>query len=475
MATYEELIAQYENERKTAERKVTDSKAMAKKYVDALEAAGLENLSPEQERMTESLYGKHREAIDDVRRAEGALKALRDAQAEDAEADRRSREVRNTPVSLAGGDSTSHIGRQDGSVAPGAVEAPTWRYSDTGKPATLGRGQQLADHEAAQEYAARNSERDRILVGTHGSLAQQIRALSTSGASAVVPTTWSFPIIDRARNASVAYQAGAVTVPMPSKVVQVGRLTTDPTATFKTEGSAITASDPAFDFIQFTATSLTALTVASLEFLQDAPNADQVVGDAIAKAMALELDKAVFFGQMTTGNEGFNLPAPYPKGILKSLLDNAAGQVLGGVANGTTQTAATFYRELEQLVYQMLTNNESVGAMVSNAKLQQQYVDAYDTTNQPLRKPVNLESVPWLITNMIPSFTSGTMTSRATDVFAGDFSQVLIGERMSLEVRVLTERYSELGQVGILAYWRGDVQLARYKALACFRYLQGAV
>ena len=58
---------------------------------------------------------------------------------------------------------------------------------------------------------------------------------------------------------------------------------------------------------------------------------------------------------------------------------------------------------------------------VSNAKLQQQYVDAYDTTGQPLRKPVNLDAVPWLVTNAIPSFMSGTMSNRATDIFAGDF------------------------------------------------------
>jgi hypothetical protein len=45
---------------------------------------------------------------------------------------------------------------------------------------------------------------------------------------------------------------------------------------------------------------------------------------------------------------------------------------------------------------------------------------------------------------------------------------------MSLDVRVLTERYAELGQVGMLAYYRGDVAVARPKALAVYRALQGA-
>jgi HK97 family phage major capsid protein len=78
------------------------------------------------------------------------------------------------------------------------------------------------------------------------------------------------------------------------------------------------------------------------------------------------------------------------------------------------------------------------------------------------------------VTNQIPSFTSGTMTSRATDLFVGDFRQLLIGQRLSMTVQTLTERYAELGQIGIVAHWRGDVQLARSRALAVYRYLQGA-
>ena len=38
----------------------------------------------------------------------------------------------------------------------------------------------------------------------------------------------------------------------------------------------------------------------------------------------------------------------------------------------------------------------------------------------------------------------------------------------------LTERYSENGQVGILAYFRGDVQVPRPKALALYRALKVA-
>lgn len=202
---------------------------------------------------------------------------------------------------------------------------------------------------------------------------------------------------------------------------------------------------------------------------------------AIAKTMALELDKAALFGQLGatgTNDEGaaYGLASPYPRGILANLNANLSANVIGGFpTNGTAQTPATPWNELLAVYYKPLRGNERVSAIVSNVALKQQYDGMYDTLYEPLRMPNSLASVPWLTTNAIPSFTRGTMTSRATDVFAGDFSQVLIGERLGLEIRILTERYAENGQVGILAYWRGDIQLARPAALACYRGLQGAL
>ena len=328
---------------------------------------------------------------------------------------------------------------------------------------------------------SRQSERDRTITGQHGDFGQYLRAMTTSGASAIVPTVWSANVIDKARNAAVAYQAGCQLVPMDAKTVQVGRLTGDPAPLFKTEGSPVTPGDMTFDYVQLVSTSLSALVVVSMEFLQDAPGADGVITNALGTAMALELDKAVFFGQLGangTNDEGaaYALASPYPKGILKNLSDNAPGNIVGTFpTNGTAQTAATPWTEMLAVAYKPLRSNEKLTAIVSNTALVQQYDGMYDSTYQPLNKPSVLANVPWLTTNVIPSFTRGTMTSRATDVFAGDFSQVLIGQRLGLEIRVLTERYAENGQVGLLAYWRGDVQVARPAALACYRGLQGAL
>ncbi len=60
-----------------------------------------------------------------------------------------------------------------------------------------------------------------------------------------------------------------------------------------------------------------------------------------------------------------------------------------------------------------------------------------------------------------------------SDLFVGDFTQLLIGQRLDLQITVLDQRYAELGQIALLATWRGDIQLARPRAFCVYRYLKG--
>ena len=118
------------------------------------------------------------------------------------------------------------------------------------------------------------------------------------------------------------------------------------------------------------------------------------------------------------------------------------------------------------------TFNEEPNALLWNAKLWQQYSDVYDTTNQPLRAPAEVDALQRFVTNQIESFTQGTMTDRATDLFVGDFTKLLIGQRLDFTVQTLTERYAELGQVGSSPLARRRAA-ARPRAFAVYRYLQG--
>ncbi len=363
-----------------------------------------------------------------------------------------------------------HADRRADRPAPGTLV----RAHDL-RPAAVERGQRFADHVVAREMLAIAQQRDQATIAQYGDLGQMVRAITTTSGSAIVPSVWASDIIDRARNVSAVLQAGAQVVPMDAKTVQIGRLTGDPSAAFRDEGSAIAASDVTLDNVTLTAKSMNALVIGSVEWFQDADNADELVTNAIAEAIAAKLDLVALYGGITTGaGAGINLPTPpNPRGILAALNATAATSVLGGQANGTTQTATAMFDELIDTLLTPSDFNEDATALIYNSKLARLYAKAYDTTGQPLQWPAALADARRFVSNQIPSYTQGTMTT-ATDVFAGDFSKVLIGQRLGLSLQVLTERYADTGQIGIVATWRGDVGLSRPRALSVFKAIKGA-
>ncbi len=377
------------------------------------------------------------------------------------------------PVRIARGNGTTDLGfgqRRHGTAVSGGLV----RSTDL-RPAAVTRGQHVASHVVAAEMISRAHGRDQAIVGQHGNLGQLVRAMTTTGGSAIVPTVWAADVIDRARNASAVLQAGAQLVPMDAKTVQIGRLTGDPTAAFRTEGSAITASDPTFDNVTLTATSMNALVIGSMEWFQDAANAEELVSRAIAEAIAQQLDLVALYGSITSGAGAINLPTPpNPRGILGALNAVASSSVLGGATNGTTQTVGQFWNEILDLAFTPRDYNEQPNAMIWNSKAARLYAKAVDTTGQPLQMPGDVAALQRYVSNQIPSYTQGTMTGTATDVFLGDFTQLLIGQRLDLTIQVLTERYADNGQIGIVATWRGDVGLARPRAFSVFKAIKGA-
>lgn len=346
-----------------------------------------------------------------------------------------------------------------------------WINTDTGRPAALRSGDAFLSHEAAR---SREDAGDAAL-SQFGNVGDMVRALATAGTgSQIVPTTWSGNLIDLARSKSAVAQAGATIIPMNAKTVNIGRLTGDPTATFRAEGSSVTASDPTFDNVTLSAKTQSALVTGSLEWFQDADNADAVVSDAIANAIAQNLDLNALYGGIVAGAGALNLPTPpNPRGILAALNALRPANVLGAATNGTTQSTASYWGELIDLIYTVRDGNEEPNALIWSSKLGRGYSKAVDTTGQPLQMPADIASIKRLTVNKVPSYTQGNMTT-ATDAFAGDFSQLLIGQRLGLTLQVLTERFADTGTIGIVAHWRGDVQPARPSAFAVYRGLKGA-
>ncbi|NES30062.1 phage major capsid protein [Micromonospora terminaliae] len=471
MPTIDDLVAALELERSDLVRKRDGVMEAAKALLEASQRAGRANLAPDEDRELTVLFTQRDSLRGQIERVDARLAHAREAQADEGRVTRA--QEQRVPTGRSGGAPVDAQGE--------AQDGARWVRRNDGRPAAVERGQRFADHAVVADHARLRAASDQHIVGTHGSLGQYVRALSTTSGSALVPTVWAGDIIDRARNAARVLQAGATIVPMDAKTVQIGRLTTDPVAAFRTEGSLITATDPAFDNVTLDAKTMSALVVMNMEFVQDAPNADEVVSNAIARAMATELDKQALFGGVTTGGEvgatGFNTTfptPPNPRGVLATLLAVASSSVLGSGANGTALTATTPWNEVLDTIFTVRQNNEEPNAILWNAKMAQKLAKTYDTTGQPLTMAPDVAGLERYVTNQIPSFTQGTATGTATDVFVGDWTQLLIGQRLDVTIQVLTERYAEFGQVGIVAHWRGDVALARPRAFAVYRYLIGA-
>lgn len=477
--TIAEAIAAAEEQRKAAERRQSDAIEAVKQLQARARSDGRAHLTEAEEVRCLELLTAKRKAGDDVARFTAQVDGLRQAATEEAEVDRQLATTTRTGGAAPSGDAVHRIGSgsRTADTRTGFV-----RLSD-GRPAAVERSQRYAEHPVVAEYAAAQSIREQHVVGHHGGLGNMLRSMTTTSGSAVVPTLWSAEIIDRARNLSAVLRAGAQIVPMDALTLNIGRLTTDPTAAFRTEGSTVTASDPVFDQVQLVAKTMSCLVIGSMEWFADSPNVDEVVSNAIAQTVATQLDLVALFGQVTTGAEqtatGNNmlptggLPTPNPRGILATLLATASSSVLGAATNGTVQTAATFYGEVIDTIFTPRDFNESPNALLWPSKLARIYARAADSTNQPMRQPPDVEQIQKFVTNQIPSgFTQGTGTLMS-DLFVGDFTQLIIGQRLDFTVQTLVERYAELGQVGILCHWRGDVALARPRAFAVHRFLKG--
>jgi len=355
-------------------------------------------------------------------------------------------------------------------------DVPAWRNLDTGERAAVSHGESIRQHPVF-ERALRGRDAAEAAEANYGSLGAMVRALAVGGTgSALVPTAWAGDLIDLARSESVVSNAQATIVPMEAGTVKIGRQTGDPTAAFRAEGATINPSDPTFDSVTLEAKTMSAIVTANIEWWQDVENSDQLVANALARAIGATLDRVALYGGVTAGAGTINLPTPpNPRGILATLLALRAANVLGtGPANGTAPTVAQgYWNEILDAVYTVRDANEDPTALVWSSKLERQYARAVDTTGQPLGVPAALADVPRLRVNSVPSYTKGTLTS-ATDAFVGDFRQLLIGQRLGITLQPLPELYAAEGKYGVLATWRGDVALARTGAFSVYRALAGA-
>jgi HK97 family phage major capsid protein len=279
--------------------------------------------------------------------------------------------------------------------------------------------------------------------------AEHERALSEGTLTAgghLVPVPLSARVIDLARNATRVFQAGAITVPMTAQTLKLARLTGEGTPAWKAENAAITAADMTFDAVTFTARTLVRLVTLSVELFEDAdPSSEDVIARSFAAQVALELDRVALRGTGT---------APEPRGVL-----NQSGVTLTTHgANGAVIANYDFWLDAVGAVraanFEPNAHIQAPRSSTSLSKLKEA------TTNAYMAPPVGM--LPMLTSKQVPiNLTVGTSTD-CSEVYTGDWSNLLVGIRTDFQLLFLRERFvADNLQYAFLAYLRADVQLAQ--------------
>lgn len=345
----------------------------------------------------------------------------------------------------------------DGAASRTAAEGiETWRTSNGERVPVLGREQRIADFLPAERSAAMDVGLGRfigaLIDGPKTDLERRALAEgSVSTGGAFLPSPLAAEVIDAARIENVAFRAGARTVPMSNKTMDLAKNVSDPVPAWRAENALIAESEPVFDRMTMEAKSLAVRFVVSRELLEDVPNMDARLRATMAAGFARGLDDAVFFGTGTNNQ---------PLGIA-----NTPGlQLVSMGANGGALTSYDPY--LDALLALQVANEGKVTAIVQAPRTGRVIAGFKDGQGQPLQPPPALAGIPFLTTTGIPVTQTQGTANVASSAFLGDFTQVLVGIRTQLQITVLNERFAEYGQVGFVGWLRADVQLARPAALA---------
>jgi HK97 family phage major capsid protein len=181
----------------------------------------------------------------------------------------------------------------------------------------------------------------------------------------------------------------------------------------------------------------------SRELQEDAPGLGQAVQQAIQGSAMVELTRAALRGDGTANS---------PTGIR-----NQSGVTLFAIgANGGPVTHDMLIDRVGDITGANAQPNALIWAprtAIGVAKFKEATTNAY----MPIPEPV--ASLAKYQTTVIPiNITKGTLPT-ATELYFGDFTQLLIGMRLQLGIQLLRERYADTGEYAFSAWLRADVQL----------------
>jgi HK97 family phage major capsid protein len=275
-----------------------------------------------------------------------------------------------------------------------------------------------------------------------------VSGVSSPDGGILIPEAVSASVIDLARTKTRVLEAGAMTMPMTSRYVVMPKLMAGSQAAWRSENDAIAEGDPDLGYVRLQAQSLAAIVRISWEILEDS---SPDVWAMIAADLTAELGKKIDYAALRGAGFGSE-----PLGITGS----------EGI-NQRTAIGAPSYDDILDAMADIESANHEASAWLLNSRDSRTYrglktgISGDKTT---LSAPADVAALKRLVTNQLPA-DEGAGDNESSMV-VGDFSQLVIGVRPSLSIRLVTlsERYAENGQKALIAWFRGDVAVRHPEA-----------
>ena len=320
----------------------------------------------------------------------------------------------------------------------------------------FGKGQSIANVERGGKYSGvgvGDLLRGMVLGANGNRTVQNALAEGTNSAGGyTVPTELLPGFLDLVRNKSVLSQAGASTVVLSTNKTSMATVLSDPTPGWRAENASVSESDLTFGQVLFQPKSLAVMVKVSRELLADSINIEEILAHTLAQAIALQLDYAGLYGSGA---------ANQPTGLKSILLSNSRASDLA--TNGAKLSASGYYKPLMVSAQKVSQANDTATAAIMSARTLYDIEGFADTTGQPMQAPRWIQNnLQFLDSNSVPdNLTTGSATGITSEIFTGNFVNLLLGMRQQLELEVIRETFAANLQVAFMASLRADWQVAR--------------
>lgn len=216
---------------------------------------------------------------------------------------------------------------------------------------------------------------------------------------------------------------------------------TVPVAGWRLENGVVVESEPTFRGVVAAPKSLAFLFKVSRELLADSANVSAALELAIGQAFAKALDAAGLRGT------GVN---PVPLGLL-----NTPG--IQSVANGANGTALAGYSTIFSAAQAILqADGPMPTAAIMSPRSLVKLGGLVDTTGQPLLVPQMLQGIKQLSTSQIPNNLTVGTSADCSEIYLGDFHNMLMFLRESVSIQRVDQLYAAQGQIGFVCHVRAD-------------------